>query len=348
MKTIKISNKPVGEGYPTFIIAEAGVNHNGKLEQAKKLIDIAVEAGADAVKFQTFKSENLVSSNLENADYVKKNIGKKLTQSEMIKSLELKYEEFKELKNYCDKKGIIFLSTPHSFDAIDFLEDLVPAYKFGSGDITNMPALKHAAKKGKPIILSTGMSTLNEVKFAIDAIKSEGNNQIITLHCTTDYPCPIKEVNLRAMITMQKELDCLVGYSDHTSGIITPIVATALGAVIIEKHFTIDKNLPGPDHKASLEPDELKRMVNKIRETEEILGSYEKKPTKSEEKIMNLVRKSIVAIKEIEKGTIINKNMIAVKRPGVGVSPSQIDKIIGKKAKRTIAKDEIFQADMVE
>lgn len=348
MKTIKISNKPVGKGYPTFIIAEAGVNHNGKFEQAKKLVDIAVEADADAVKFQTFKSENLVSSDLENADYVKKNIGKNLTQLEMIKSLELKYEEFKELKDYCDKKGIIFLSTPHSFDAIDFLEDLVPAYKFGSGDITNTPALKHAAKKGKPMILGTGMSTLNEVKFAIDAIKSEGNDQIIALHCTTDYPCPIKEGNLRAMITMQKELDCLVGYSDHTLGIITPIVATALGAVVIEKHFTIDKNLPGPDHKASLEPDELKRMISKIRETEEILGSYEKKPTKSEEKIMSLVRKSIVAIEEIEKGTIIDENMIAVKRPGIGVSPSQIDKIIGKKAKRTIAKDEIFQADMVE
>lgn len=348
MKTIKISNKLVGENQPTFIIAEAGVNHNGKLEQAKRLVDVAVEAGADAVKFQTFKSEGVVTAGLNSADYAKKNIGKDVGQLEMIKSLELNYKDFVSLKNYCDKKEIIFLSTPHSFDAIDFLEDLVPAYKFGSGDITNIPALRHAAKKGKPIILGTGMSTLDEVGYAINAIKSEGNEQIIALHCTTNYPCPLEDVNLSAMITIQRELDCLVGYSDHTLGLSVPIIATAMGAAVIEKHFTIDKSLPGPDHKASLEPDELKSMIKEIRKTEKVLGSFDKKPTKSEKKIMNLVRKSIVTKKDIEKGSIVSEDMIVIKRPGTGLNPSDLDKIIGKKARRYIAKDEIFQLNMVE
>lgn len=348
MKTIKISNKLVGENQPTFIIAEAGVNHNGKLEQAKRLVDVAVEAGADAVKFQTFKSEGVVTAGLNSADYAKKNIGKDVGQLEMIKSLELNYKDFVSLKNYCDKKEIIFLSTPHSFDAIDFLEDLVPAYKFGSGDITNIPALRHAAKKGKPIILGTGMSTLDEVGYAINAIKSEGNEQIIALHCTTNYPCPLEDVNLSAMITIQRELDCLVGYSDHTLGLSVPIIATAMGAAVIEKHFTIDKSLPGPDHKASLEPDELKSMIKEIRKTEKVLGSFDKKPTKSEKKIMNLVRKSIVSKKDIEKGTIVSEDMIVIKRPGTGLNPSDLDKIIGKKSRRYIAKDEIFQLNMVE
>ncbi len=348
MKTMKISNKLVGDQQPIFIIAEAGVNHNGKLELAKKLVDIAAEAGADAIKFQTFRAENLVTADLELADYVKKNIGKDLGQQEMIKSLELNYQDFRNLKNYCNKKEIIFLSTPHTFDAIDFLDDLVSTYKFGSGDITNTPALKHAAKKGKPIILSTGMSTLNEIKDAIKAIKSEGNEQIIALHCTTNYPCPLEEVNLRAMITMKRELDCPIGYSDHTIGITATIIAAALGAVVIEKHFTLDRNLPGPDHKASLEPNELISMIIEIRKTERILGSYDKKPTRSEEKIMNLVRKSIVAKKDIEKGSNIRDDMIIIKRPGTGLKPVDIHKIAGMKAKRNIAKDELFQLDMVE
>jgi len=348
MKTIKILNKLIGEKQPIFIIAEAGVNHNGKLDLAKKLVDIAIDAGADAVKFQTFKVENLVTSNLESADYVTKNIGKDLRQQEMIKSLELNYNDFKKLKNYCDKKEIIFLSTPHTFDAIDFLDDLVPLYKFGSGDITNIPALKHAAKKGKPIILSTGMSNLSEIKEAIKAIKSERNEHIIALHCTTNYPCQFKDVNLRAMITMKRELDCLVGYSDHTMGITASIIAAALGAVVLEKHFTIDRNLSGPDHKASLELDELACMIKEIRNVEKILGSYDKKPTKSEERIMKIVRKSIIANKEIEKGSIIKDDMIIIKRPGTGLKPIYIDKIVGRKAKRKIDKDELFQLDMVK
>jgi N-acetylneuraminate synthase/N,N'-diacetyllegionaminate synthase len=225
---------------------------------------------------------------------------------------------------------------------------LVPAYKFGSGDITNIPALKYAARKDKPIILGTGMSNIKEVKEAIKAIETEKNNQIIVLHCTTNYPCPLEEVNLRALITMQKELNCLIGYSDHTLGVLVPIMATTLGAAIIEKHFTIDRNLPGPDHRASLEPEELKNMVTEIKNVEKAMGSREKKPTDSEKEIMPLVRKSIVANKDIKEGTTISEDMVIVKRPGTGLKPANLDKIIGKKTKRFIAKDEIFQLDMVE
>jgi N-acetylneuraminate synthase/N,N'-diacetyllegionaminate synthase len=348
MKKIKIGDKVIGKGKTCFIIAEAGVNHNGKIEFAKKLIDAAISAKADAVKFQTARAEDVVIGGIGIADYAKKNIGKEITQLEMIKNLELKYEDFAILKEYCDKKGIIFLSTPHSFGAIDFLEKLVPAYKFASGDITNIPALKYAAKKGKPMILGTGMSTLQELKNAVNVIKSEGNNQIIALHCTTNYPCPLEEVNLRAMITMQNELDCMIGYSDHTLGLLVPIMAVAMGACIIEKHFTLNRDLLGPDHKASLEPDELKKMVKEIRNTEKILGSFDKKPTESEKEIMKLVRKSIVAKQDIKKGLMIGRNMLIIKRPGTGLRPAELDKIIGKKANRKISKDEIFQLDMVE
>ena len=348
MEKIKIGNKWAGDEEPCFIIAEAGVNHNGSLELAKKLVDIAVKSGVDAVKFQTFKAGEVTTINADIAAYAKKNIGKKLKQIDLIKKVELKYDDFKILKKYCDKKDIIFLSTPHSFDAIDFLEDLVPAYKFGSGDLTNTPALKHAAKKNKPIILGTGMSTIQEVKKAIKTIKKEGNDEIIALHCTTNYPCPIWEVNLKAMSTMKKELGCLVGYSDHTLGLLVPTIAVAMGACVLEKHFTIDRNLPGPDHKASLEPNELKKMVKEIRDTEKALGSYHKEPTNTEKKVMKLVRKSMVAKKDIKKGTIIAQDMLTVKRPGTGISPVDIDNIIGKKTKQDISKNEILRYDMVE
>ena len=348
VKTIKIGNKTIGEKQPTFIIAEAGVNHNGRLDLAKKLVDIAAHSGVDAVKFQTYKAEGVVASNVDSAEYVSKNMGKPVDQLKMIKNYELNYEDFKKIKQYCDQKNIIFLSTPHSFDAIDFLDELVPAFKIGSGDITNIPMLKHVAKKDKPIILGTGMSTLSEVQNAIDTVRKHDNNEIIALHCTTNYPCPLEEVNLHAMITMQKRLNCLVGFSDHTLSTTVPALAVALGAVIIEKHFTTSKKLEGPDHRASLEPDELKQMINEIRNTEKTLGSFDKKPTFSEEKIMSLVRKSIIATQNIEKGTIINKDMITIKRPGTGLPPSDYEKIIGKKTNQTISKDEIIKPEMIK
>jgi N,N'-diacetyllegionaminate synthase len=345
---IHIGMKRLGDKQPCFIIAEAGINHNGKFAVAKKLVDAAVSAKADAVKFQTFKAEGVVTDNVGVASYAKRNLGKNLKQLEMIKQYELTYEEFKKLKNYCDKKKIVFLSTPHSFDAIDFLQDLVPAYKFGSGDLTNIPALQYAARKHKPLLLGTGMATLNEVRTAIRSIHAAGNHEIIALHCTTNYPCPLTEVNLRAMLTMQHTLNCLVGYSDHTMGITVPIMAATLGAVAIEKHFTLDKTLPGPDHRASLEPDELGQMVSAIRNVETILGSYAKKPTTSEKEIMKLVRKSIVANQPIKQGVVLRKNMLVIKRPGIGLSASHLGQILGKKAKKPIKKDELIRVNMVE
>jgi len=348
MKNVKICNKIVSEKSPCFIIAEAGVNHNGDVEIAKKLVDAAKKAGADAIKFQTFKAEGLVTKFANLVDYQIKNVKERKSQLDMLKNLELKYEDFKVIKKYCDQKDIIFLSTPHSFDAIDFLENLVPAYKFGSGDITNIPALKYAAKKEKPMIIGTGMSNLKEVRCAVDTIKSEGNKQIIILHCTTNYPCPIEEVNLRAMITMRQKIGCLVGYSDHTLGVLVPVVAVAIGACIIEKHFTLDKDLPGPDHKASIEPSELQEMIKSIRNVEKILGSKIKKPTKDEEKIKNYVRKSLIAKMDIPKGKVITKNMLDIKRPGNGIKPKYFSKLLGKKARYYIEKDEILTWKMIE
>jgi N,N'-diacetyllegionaminate synthase len=347
-KIIQIGSKCIGEKQPCFIIAEAGINHNGKLCTAKKLVDAAVCAGVDAVKFQTFKAEGVVTDDVDIASYAKKNIGKNLTQLEMIKRYELSYDEFKELKQYCDKKKILFLSTPHSFDAIDFLEDLVPVYKFGSGDLTNIPALQYASQKHKPILLGTGMATLHEVRTAIRTIHTFGNHQVVALHCTTNYPCSLGEVNLRAMLTMQNTLNCLVGYSDHTIGITVPIMAATLGAVVIEKHFTLDKTMSGPDHKASLEPKELAQMVTVIRNVEVALGSYTKKPTRSEKEILKLIRKSIVAKQNIKKGTILHRNMLDIKRPGTGLSPAYLQKILGKKTKKPLSKDELIRLNMVE
>jgi len=345
--SIKIGKKTIGRKYPCFIIAEAGVNHNGYLNLAKKLVDAAVSAKADAVKFQTFTASEVVTKNAGIATYAKKNIGRNLKQVDMLKQFELPFDDFKKIKKYCDNKGIIFLSSPHSFDAIDIVNEIVPAFKFGSGDITNLPALQYAAKKGKPMILGTGMSTIKEIKQAISTIRAENNNQIIALHCTTNYPCPKDEVNLRAMITMQEELDCLVGYSDHTLGLTTSLLSRALGAVVIEKHFTIDKKLPGPDHPASLDTEELKQLVENIRCVETILGNTVKKPTPSEKKIMKLVRKSLVANKDIKKEVTITREMVSIKRPGTGLPPAYLDKLVGKKTVKNIEKDELFKKEMV-
>jgi len=367
MVKIRIGNKLVGEGESCFIIAEVGVNHNGDVKLAKKLIDKAVESGANAVKFQTFKSEELTSKYSPAAKYQEKNIGKKISQLEMIKKLELKCSDFVILRNYCDKRNIIFLSTPHCESAIDFLEPLVPAYKIGSGDLTNLPFLEKIAKKRKPIILSTGMATIEEVKDAVETIRTKGNDKLILLHCTTNYPCSLEEVNLRAMQTIKKEFNCLVGYSDHTLSVYTSVAAVILGACVIEKHFTLDKNLPGPDHKASLEPEEFKQMVRKIRNVEvklkkgglskkilkeiphieKILGNSIKKPIDKEQKIKPFVRKSIIAKVNIPKNIIITKDMLIIKRPGTGIQPKHLNKVIGRKAKYSIKKDEVITWDKI-
>jgi len=347
---ISLAEETLSNPSKCFIIAEAGVNHNGNIELAKKLIDVAVEAKADAIKFQTFKSENLVTPNTSLAEYQKENLGSEQNQLSMLKKLELNHKDFKELKEYCDKKGIMFLSTPHTEDAIDFLDKLVPIFKLGSGDLNNLPFLEKIAKKGKPIILGTGMGTLEEVKEARDTIKKY-NKELILLHCTTNYPCPKEDVNLKAMLTLKKELGEIVGYSDHTSGNEVAIIAASLGASVIEKHFTLDKNMPGPDHKSSLNPLELKEMIRAIRNKtkikipESILGSGIKKPTSEELEIANLVRKSIVTNRDIFKNEKIKKEDLEIKRPGNGIAPKYLDKVVGRIVKRDLKKGELINLD---
>lgn len=346
-KVLKIENKLIGND-SVFVIAEAGVNHNGSLILAKKLVDAAKEAGADSVKFQTFKSEELVTKEANMASYQEENTGKKESQLDMLKKLELSYKDFEELKKYCDKKKIMFLSTPHTESAIDFLDRLIPAFKIGSGDLTNLPLLENLAKRNKPIILSTGMGTLGEIREAVETIKKY-NDKIILLHCITNYPCPKEEVNLRVMETIQKEFGCITGYSDHTEGIEVPIMAVYLGAKVIEKHFTLDKNMEGPDHKASLNPAELKLMIDKIRKNEkieigeEILGNGLKVPNKNEIETAKVVRKSVVAKINIPLDSVITEDMLIIKRPGTGINPKDIKKVIGKKTNKTFNQDELIK-----
>ena len=327
-----------------FIIAEAGVNHNGSLDLAYQLIDVAKEAGADAVKFQTFKAENVVSKLADKAEYQKKTTGSDKSQLEMIKKLELSFEDFVKLKKYCDKKGIMFLSTPFDYQSIDFLYDLIDTYKIPSGEIINHPYLKHIAAKNKPIIMSTGMANLGEVEEAINTIRTVNSEaQISLLHCITNYPTPYEEVNLKAMQTLAAAFKLPVGYSDHTLGIEVSVAAVAMGAKIIEKHFTLDKKLPGPDHRASLEPHELKAMVKAIRNIEMALGDGIKKPNKSETEIMKVARRSLIATRDIKAGEIIKESDIAIKRPGTGILPKFKEIIIGMRLINDIRQDEPFK-----
>ncbi len=327
-----------------FIIAEAGVNNNGRLDLAYQLIDAAKNAGADAVKFQTFKAENVVSKLADKAEYQKKTTGSDKSQLEMIKELEISFDDFIKLKKYCDKKGIMFLSTPFDHQSIDFLYDLVDIYKIPSGEIINYPYLKHIAAKNKSIIMSTGMANLGEVEEAVNTIREVNSEaEISLLHCTTNYPTPYEEVNLKAMQILVAAFKLPVGYSDHTLGIEVPIAAVAMGAKIIEKHFTLDKNLPGPDHKVSLEPDELKEMVKAIRNIEMALGDGIKKPNKSEIEIMKVARRSLIATRDIRSGEIIKDSDITIKRPGVGIPPKFKEIVIGMKLVNDIRQDEPFR-----
>lgn len=328
-----------------FIIAEAGVNHNGSLELAKKLIDIAALSGADAVKFQTFKADKLVSKTAQKAPYQKQTTDATETQYDMIKKLELDEAAHHELIAYCKTKNILFLSTPFDHESIDLLDRLgMAVFKIPSGEITNLPYLHHIGSLGKEVILSSGMADLGEIEDALDILTASGTSkeQITVLHATTEYPCPIEEVNLRAMQTIEKAFGIRGGYSDHTNGIEVPIAAAAMGATVIEKHFTLDKTMEGPDHKASLEPDELSAMVRAIRNIEKALGNGIKKPSKSEAKNMSVARKSIVAAQSIRKGEIFTKTNLTVKRPGNGISPMRIDELIGTVALKNYSEDELI------
>ncbi len=326
-----------------YIIAEAGVNHNGSFELACKLAEAAKAAGADCVKYQTFKTANLVSRNALKADYQKKTTGEG-PQEDMLKSLELSYDSFCKLKDYCESIGICFLSTPFDMESIDFLETLdMPFWKIPSGEITNYPYLVALAHTGRKIVMSTGMSTMQEISEAVDVLKANGAGEIKLLHCNTEYPTPYGDVNLKAMLTMRDEFGCEVGYSDHTKGIEVPIAAVALGAAVIEKHFTLDRNMDGPDHKASLEPQELAQMVSCIRNIETALGNGDKKPSYSEKKNIVIARKSIVASRKINKGEELSKNNLTVKRPGNGISPMRWNEVVGMRAIRDFMEDELIE-----
>ncbi|GAA4654148.1 N-acetylneuraminate synthase [Anaerocolumna aminovalerica] len=328
----------------TYIIAEAGVNHNGDFELAKMMILEGKKAGVDAVKFQTFKAGNLVSSNAKKADYQMKSTDNKESQQDMLKKLELSFREFCLLKEYAAELNIDFISTPFDEESVDFLNSLnMPFWKIPSGEITNLPYLLKIAKTKKPIILSTGMCTLQEIEEALNIFGDYNREDITVLHCNTEYPTPFKDVNLNAMKTLEKKFHVKVGYSDHTQGFEVPVAAVALGAVVIEKHFTLDKNMPGPDHKASLEPDELKEMVKAIRNIETALGNGEKHPSESEKKNIAVARKSIVAKKDIKKGDIFTEENITTKRPGNGISPMEWFRVLGRKAKKDFQKDELIE-----
>jgi N,N'-diacetyllegionaminate synthase len=328
-----------------FIIAEAGVNHNGSLKLAKKLIDAASASGADAVKFQTFKAKNLVVKNSQKANYQKNTGSQKETQFSMLQKLELSQEMHLELINYSINKHIKFLSSPFDHESIKLLNDLgLEIFKIPSGEITNLPYLRHVGKLNKKIILSTGMSKMAEVKNALKILINSGTKKknITVLHANTEYPTPMNDVNLKAMVTMGKELNVEYGYSDHTLGIEVDIAAVAMGASCIEKHFTLDSNMDGPDHKASLQPEQLAEMVRAIRNIEKALGSHIKKPSKSELSNLQIVRKSIIAKTSIKKGEVFTQANLSIKRPGTGISPMKWDEIIGTKAKKNYNEDELI------
>lgn len=340
----------IGEGEPCFIIAEAGSNHNRDFAQALKLIDVAVESNADAVKFQTYSAESLYSKKTSKMSYLKKEGLTKEDESvwELIKRIEMPRQWHNDLVHYCNEKGIIFLSTPFDLQAVDELEEVgMQAYKIASFEITHLPLLEYVAKTGKPIILSTGMANLSDIETALEVIYKQGNSDVVLLHCAINYPAKYEDLNLRAMQTMKQAFQLPVGFSDHSLGITADIAAVASGACVIEKHYTLDRNLPGPDHPFALEPDELKTMVQEIRNTESALGSPIKTHTKAEEEMYHLARRGLVAACNIPQGTKITREMLEVKRPGWGILPKMMDIVIGRTANVDIEEDDILTWEMI-
>ena len=331
---VEVGNRAVGVGQPCFIIAEAGVNHNGSLDMARRLVDLAVDAGADAIKFQTFRAERLVTRLAPKAAYQRRNTGDEESQYEMLARLELPAAAYKLLFNHCQSRNIAFMSTPFDEESADLLDGLnVPAMKIGSGEITNHHLLEWVARKKRPIILSTGMANLTEVGEAVHTIRSTGNAHIVLLHCVSNYPADAKDANLRAMRTLSVAFGLPVGFSDHTSGIEVGLAAVALGACVIEKHLTADRSLPGPDHRASLEPRAFRELVRGIRTVEASLGHGRKEPSASELDIAKVARRSVVAAEDIPEGTVLTPRMLAVRRPGTGIAPRWFDMIVGRRTR---------------
>jgi N,N'-diacetyllegionaminate synthase len=345
---IEIAGRKIGPGQPCFIIAEAGVNHNGSLELALKLVDAAAAAGADAVKFQTFKADRLVTRNAPKAGYQIRATGDAGTQYEMLKRLELTEENHRSLIAHCERRGVLFLSTPFDEESSDLLESLeLPAFKLPSGELTNLPFLDHVAGKGKPVILSTGMATLREVDAAVETFARSGNNRLVLLQCVSEYPADPAEANLRAMASMRSSFGFPVGFSDHTPGIAVAIAAASLGACVVEKHFTLDREMPGPDHRASLEPEELAEMVRGIRVVGSALGDGEKRPKAGEAATARAARKSLVAACDISSGTVLGSEHIAIKRPGTGIPPGKRELLLGRKTKVAVPAGTLFDWEML-
>jgi N,N'-diacetyllegionaminate synthase len=347
---IYIADKKIGDGQPVFFIAEAGVNHNGSIELGKQLIEIAKEAGADAVKFQTFKTENIITKTAPKSTYHIETTGEDKHQSwfDLLKTQEMSMTMHVELIEHCKKVGIIFLSTPYDEESADLLDGLgVPAFKIASTDTGNIPLLRYIAKKGRPMILSSAMATMTEVENAVFAVRDEGLQEVAMLQCTGNYPAKIVDTNLRVMDTYRKQLKCVVGYSDHTQELINPIAATAMGACIYEKHFTVDRSLPGPDHRMSLKPEELIQTITAIRNTETAMGSSIKNVLDVEKENRVKLRKSVVANVNINKGEIIQKEMLALKRPGHGIQPTEFNKVIGKTARSDIPEGSVLLYEML-
>ncbi len=349
MPDIEIADRRVGPGFPCFVIAEAGVNHNGEVELARQMVHAAAESGADAIKFQTFNAEKLASIHAAKAEYQTVNSHDSESQLEMLRRLELDENSINALKSECLKSNILFLSTPFDDESVDQLVDLgIAAIKIASGEINNFALLEHIARTGKPMILSTGMSFLGEVDAAVRAIRSTGNNQLALLHCTSNYPALPVEMNLRAMHTLAQAFQLPVGLSDHSEGIEIPLAAVAMGACILEKHFTLDRSLPGPDQASSIEPDELTSMMQGIRKVEAALGHGRKEPAERELETAAVARKSLVAYKKIPAGTKIEKSQIAILRPGTGLAPAMLPYVVGRVAKLDIPAGELITFEMLK
>ena len=346
---IAIGKRLIGPGQPCFIIAEVGVNHNGDITLARRLIDVAATAGADAVKFQTFQADRLVSPTAPKAEYQQRMTGAEESQWEMLRRLELSQPAHRELQEYAQLRHMLFLSAPFDEESADLLEALgVAAFKIPSGEITNLPFLAYLAHKGKPMIVSTGMSHLKEVETAVNTIKREGNDKIILLHCVSSYPAAPQEVNLRAIDTMAKTFELWVGFSDHTQGIEIALAAVAVGACVIEKHLTLDRNLPGPDHRISLEPPEFRALVQGIRKVEASLGHGRKEPSASAANTARVARKSLVAARDIPAGTPLTRELIAVKRPGTGLAPTMQLQLMGRTTRKAIPAGTLLTLEMLK
>jgi N,N'-diacetyllegionaminate synthase len=348
MREIDIGEKHIGPGRPCYVIAEAGVNHNGDIDLALRLVTLAARSGADAIKFQTFSAERLAAESAPKADYQKARTDPAESQLSMLKKLELSRRDHERLLAECARQGITFLSSAFDEASADMLEELdLAAFKVPSGEITNLPFLKYLAAKGRCLIVSTGMSDLGEVETAVSTIQHTRSVPIVLLHCVSLYPSPARGVNLKAMETMRRKFDVPVGYSDHTEGTTVALAAVALGAAVIEKHFTSDRSLPGPDHAASLEPDELQAMIEGIRSVEAALGDGVKAPLPEEAETAAVARKSLIAATDIPAGSVIRRDMIAIKRPGSGLSPAHLDAVVGRTAQRDIKGGSLITAEML-